>query len=144
MKLDLALVLSCTDTGCLVSMVADDSHVEARYSALVQDQIWISPGQLVALNTSLAPPEVVWRWVPARVDKLAEDRVLVDDGRCTLISMANLSELNLELRPGDAVWFCKTARDAEVHDKIVAGKPANPEALLVHIEPTIASIYAES
>ena len=144
MKLDLALVLSCTDTGCLVSTVADDRHVEACYSSLVQDRIWISPGQLVAIDESVDPPEVVWRWVAASVDKLEEGRVIIDDGKATLISTANVSGLNLELAPGDAVWFCKTALDAEVHDKIVAGKPANPEALLAHIEPTIASIYAES
>lgn len=144
MKLELALVLSCTNTGCLVSMVIGDEQVETRYSSRVQDRIMIEPNQLVAIDKSVDPPETIWRWVPVKVDKLEEDRVVVSDDNCRLVSVAYVHALNLDIEPGDDVWVCGVGHDYEVHDKITGGKPKHPEKLLAYIEPIIISIYKEA
>ena len=144
MKLELALILSCTNTGCLVSMVDMDEQVETRYSVLVQDRIMIEPNQLVTVDMSVDPPEIVWRWVRAKVDKFEDERVLVSGAKRILISHAYIQELNLDIAPDDEVWVCKVGHDCEVHDKIVEGKPEHPEQLLAYIEPIILSIYKEA
>jgi hypothetical protein len=111
---------------------------------MVQDRIIIKPDQLIAIDKSVDPPEILWRWVRAKVDKFEDGRVLVSDGKCTLISHAIVHELNLNIEPDDDVWVCNVGHDFEVHDKIVAGKPEHPERLLAYIEPTIISIYQEA
>jgi hypothetical protein len=143
MNLELALVISCTNKGCLVRTVNGDELVETCYSALVQDRIKIKPDQLVAIDKSVDPPEIMWRWVSAIVDRIEDERILVSDGKCTLISHAIVHALNLDLEPDDDVWVCNVGHDFEVHDNIVRGKPEHPERLLAYIEPTIISTYKE-
>jgi hypothetical protein len=144
MKLDLAVVLSCTNTGCLVSLVHNDKQIETRYSALVKDRIKIHSKQLVTLDKSVDPPEIVWRWVRAKADKFEDDRVIVSDGKCKLVSVASVQELDLDIQLDDDVWVCSVGNDYEVHDKITDGKPEHPEKLLVYIEPMIISIYEKA
>jgi hypothetical protein len=144
MKLELAIVLSCTDIGCLVRVLRDDKRIETRYSELVKDRIKISPGQLVAIDKGVDPSETVWRWVHAKVKKFEGDRAIVSDDKKESVSVAFVQELNLDIQPGDDVWVCGVGYDYEVHDKIVEGKPAHPEKLLAYIEPTITSIYEEA
>ena len=78
MELTLAIVESCTDDGCRVKILEDDSSIETNFSAPVRDhRIRIRPGQLVAVDTSKEIPETVWRWVRTTVQGFAGDRVLV-------------------------------------------------------------------
>jgi hypothetical protein len=144
MELELAIVLSCTDTGCDVRTVENDDQVETRYSSAVQDRIMISPGELVVIDKSSGFPETIWRWVPVRVDRLEEERVIVIDKNHKSASVADVPQLNLSLQPGDDVWTCGVGYDYEVHDKIIEGKPEHPEQLLTYIEPIIIKVTKDS
>ena len=141
MKLELAVVLACNETGCLVVSLKENSPIEARYSSLVQDRIKIQPEQLVAINTDTNPPEIVWRWIRAAVIELTADIVVVDDmqGHPTKVSLA--SDLPLTLELDDEVWTCSTGRNYEIHDIILDGKPTQPDRLLEYITPIIEEIY---
>lgn len=141
MKLELAIVLSCTKTGCCVAPLKSNSQIEVRYSALVQDRIMIRPAQMVALNTDSSPPEIVWRWLRAAVIELTSDVVVVDDMQGHPAKVSRVSDLPLTLTVDDEVWTCGTGSDFEIHDIIVAGKPTHPNRLLNYITPIIEEIY---
>ena len=73
-----------------------------------------------------------------------DDRVIVSDDKCELVSVAPVQELDLDIQLDDDVWVCSVGNDYEVHDKIIDGKPEHPEKLLVYIEPMIISIYEKA
>jgi hypothetical protein len=142
MNLEFAETVSCTDTGCQVKLVSNDEVIETKYSDLVHDRIRIESQQLVAIDTSLHIPEIIWRWVRAILIEVNETSVGIrgSSGRVDFVS--RVAKLPLNLSIGDEVWFCKTDQDLEVHDLIVEGKPAHPDQLLEYITPIIERVYA--
>ena len=141
MKLELAIVLSCTKTGCRVVPMKSNSLIEVRYSSLVQDRIMIQPEQMVALNTDKETPEIVWRWIRAAVIQVNADVIVVDDMQGHPAKVSIVSQLPLTLSLDDEVWTCGTGQAYEIHDIIVDGKPAHPNRLLRYITPIIEEIY---
>ena len=143
MKLELALVLTCDKTGCRVARLKDNVHIEACYSSLVQDRIMIQPDQLVAIDTGINPPEIVWRWVRTAVIELAADSIVLVDKQCHPAEVTLVSEMPLTLNIDDEVWVCSTGGDYEIHDVIVDGKPTHPNRMLRYIAPIIEEIYRQ-
>ena len=141
MKLELAIVLSCTETGCRVAHLKSDSHIDVHYASLVQDRIMIQPEQMVALNVDANPPEIVWRWIRAAVIEINADIIVLDDMQGHPAKVSLVSQLPLTLAVDDEVWACGTGQAFEIHDVIVAGKPNHPERLLRYITPIIEEIY---
>ncbi len=141
MKLELAVVITCHETGCHVRMLADDVPVEMLYSSLVKDRIKIQPEQLVAVDTDANPPVIVWRWLRAAVIELTPDIVVVDDMKGYAAKVSPVSSLPLTLEIDDEVWACSTGRDYEMHDIISDGKPTHPNRMLKYITPIIEDIY---
>ena len=141
MKLELAIALSCTMTGCRVIPMNSNSFIEVRYSSLVQDRIMIQPEQMVALNTDKETPEIVWRWIRAAVIQVNADVIVVDDMQGHPAKVSIVSQLPLTLSLDDEVWTCGTGQAFEIHDIIVDGKPAHPNRLLRYITPIIEEIY---
>jgi hypothetical protein len=142
MKLELAIVLACSDVGCRVKLLKDDASIKVRFSSLVQKhRIRIQPAHLVAVDTSADPPEIVWRWLRAAVIELGDDIVVVDDMEGHPAQMSRVPDLPLTLALDDEVWVCGTGRAHEVHDVIVDGKPAHPDRVLDYIVPIIDEIY---
>lgn len=142
MNLELALNVSCNDTGCHVLLVRNDEVIDTKYSHLVQDRIRIKPQQLVAIDTSQQIPELVWRWVRAIVIEVNETSLGIKGGSGRVDFASRVSQLALNLSIGDEVWFCKTDQDLEVHDQIMDGKPAHPDQLLEYITPIIERVYS--
>ena len=143
MKLELAIVLSCTKTGCRVVPMKSNSLIEVRYSSLVQDRIMIQPGQMVALNTDKKTPEIVWRWIRAAVIELNADIIVVGDMQGHAGKVSLVSDLPLTLELDDEVWTCGTGRAYEIHDIILDGKPTHSNRLLKYIKPIIEDIYRQ-
>ena len=143
MKFELAVTLSCTETGCQVQLVRGGDVLTTHYSSLVRDRIWIRARQLVAIDLSQPIPEIVWRWVRAIVLEVNEESVGIDDCMGRLGFASRVATLPLSLAEDDEVWFCKTDQELEVHDQIVKGKPAHPDRLLVYITPIIERVYGE-
>ena len=141
MKLELAIVLACNETVCRVKSLENDAFIEAHYSGLVKDRIRIRAAQLVAIDVSKNPPEIVWRWLRAAVIELNGDMVVVDDMQGHPAKVSRVPGLPLNITPDDKVWVCSTGHAYEVHDLIVDGKPAHPDRLLEYIAPIINEIY---
>lgn len=141
MKLELAIVIACSDTGCHVNPLEGDALIEVRFSSLVQNRIMIQPAHLVAIDMSANTPEIVWRWLRAAVIELNADIVVVDDMQGHPGKVSRVPDLPLTLALDDEVWVCSTGRAFEVHDIIVNGKPAHPNRLLEYIVPIINEIY---
>ena len=80
MNLELAVTISCTNTGCQVKLVKSDEVIETKYSDLVHDRIRIEPLQLVVVDTSLQIPEIIWRWVRAIVIEVNESSIGIKGG----------------------------------------------------------------
>ena len=140
MKLELAIVLACTKTGCRV-ITLKDVNIEARYSSLVQDRVMIQPKQLVVVDTNTNPPEIVWRWLRAAVIEINSDIVVIDDMQGHPGKVSLVLDLPLPLTLDDEVWVCSTGRAYEVQDIIVDGKPTHPKRLLEYIVPIIDEVY---
>lgn len=144
MKLELAIVLACTETGCRVRLLGNKTFIKARYSSLVINRIKIQPAHLVAIDMSANPPEIVWRWLRATVIELNTDIVVVGDMQGHPGKVSCVSDLPLTLALDDEVWVCSTGRDYEVHDIIVDRKPAHPNRLLGYIVPIIEEVYQDA
>jgi hypothetical protein len=142
MNLELAVTVSCTDTGCQVRLVKSDEVVKTKYSDLVHDRIRIEPLQLVAVDTSFQIPEIIWRWVRAIVLEVNESSVGIKGASGKVDFASRVPKLPLNLSIGDEVWFCKTDQELEVHDLIVQGIPAHPRKLLEYITPIAEGVYA--
>ena len=143
MKLELAIVLACSKTGCLVAPLKDNLPIETPYSSLVQDRIMIQSEQLVAIDTETDPPEIVWRWLRAAVIELGTDVIVVDDMKGHPAKVSLVSDLPLTLAIDDEVWTCSTGSGYEIHDIILDGKPAHPNRMLEYITPLIEAIYRQ-
>ncbi len=141
MELKLAIVLNCDDTGCQVALVEDNSTCDAVYSSLVKNRIKIKQDQLVALNTSVKPVQIVWRWLRAEVIELGENTVVVDDMEGHPGKVSQVLELPIKLSLDEEVWVCSTGNAYEVHDIILDGRPVNPNSMLKYITPIIDGIY---
>lgn len=82
MDLQLAVTLSCTKTGCQVQFLSSDARIDARYSEpMVDNEITVKPGDLVAVDTSITPPRVVFRWLHSQVGRAEGGHSLTVDGR---------------------------------------------------------------
>jgi len=143
MKLELAIALSCSSTGCRVAPLESSGSIEVPYSSLVQDRIKIQPEQMVAINTDTNPPEIVWRWLRAFVIEINKSIIVVDDMQGHPGKVSLVPELPLTLRIDEEVWVCGTGQDFEIHDLIIEGKPAHPQRVLTYIKPIIDGIYRD-
>ena len=145
MKLELAVVMACTEAGCRVKSLGKGTPFEARYSQLVKNRIRIQPNHLVAVDRIGNSPEVVWRWIRAAVLEVKEHTVdVVGDLDGHRGEVDRVPDLPLELNLDDEVWVCGTGRAYEVHDLILDGKPTHPERLVEYITPIIEGIYQEA
>ncbi len=142
MKLKLAIVTSCDREGCTVQSVEDGRESRVAYSALVHGRIMIGKDQLVALDQSCSPNQLVWRWVRASIDSIDEGSFLLDDGRGQLIRASVPSELDLQPEAGEEVWWCKTGEGIEVHARTADLDHAQEKRLVIYIQPIISKHYA--
>ena len=81
MDLQLAVVLSCTGSGCRVQLLGSGVRIDAPYSEpMVDNGISAGPGQLVAVDTGAEPAQLVFRWDCFEVSESEGDHVLTRDG----------------------------------------------------------------
>ena len=140
MKLKLAIVQECGPEGCKVQDLNGAEPYQAAYSALVRDRIRIRQRQMVAVDSSANPPEIVWRWHRPQVLETKPEGIVVALGGeyCNAVTLA---ELPLEVQAGDQVWACGVPDGYEIHDRVVDEQPAHPERLLAYITPVIEAVY---
>jgi hypothetical protein len=142
MKLKLAIVKSCDREGCTVQSIEDGKESRVTYSTLVNGRIMISVDQLVAIDRSNSPNELVWRWVRADVDSIDGGSILLDDRRGQLIQASVPTELDLQPEVGEEVWWCKTAEAIEVHARTADFDHEQERRLVKYIKPIISEQYS--
>jgi ubiquinone/menaquinone biosynthesis C-methylase UbiE len=138
MNLQFAIASSCTSTGCQVQFLDSDVRVDADYSEPVVDYgIIIRPSDLVAVDRVPNPPQVVFRWMLARVERVENGQIFTDSA-CSRSQPLTLAEgLEAEIAVGDKVFIAY----GEVHDVSIGGRPANPERLRTAFFPKIEAMY---
>jgi hypothetical protein len=140
MQLELAIVQNCTSTGCVVQLLNDDL-LNVNYSVLVQNRVPIRQQQLVAIDTEVTPPQIMWRWHRVRVQEVKPERIVAFLGNGTLVNLVRKEALEVQLAEGDEVWTIGLSEDQmEVHEHVRDGKPAHPVRLLSYIQPTIEAM----
>jgi SAM-dependent methyltransferase len=138
MDLELAIASSCTDRGCQVQFVDSGVQVNSDYSELVvEHRITVIPGDLVAVDRGVSPPQVVFRLSLSQVERLEGKKIHVraSDGDFRTLTLAQGLEANVA--PDDYVFFAF----GQVHDVVVNGHPANPERLRAAFFPMIQALY---
>ncbi len=145
MKLTLAIALECFPTECRVQLLDSDRPTTVPYSArvLANPLLVIRPGQLVALDTNLALPEVVYRWHYARVEGLKGDKVLIADRQGQLIELVRAEGLELAPQVNDWVFVTLggSGAQSEVVDLATDGRPAHPAYFSKHVLPKVEQFY---
>ncbi len=144
MKLALAIALECLPTECKVQFLESDTPVTVHYSARVQARIKIHPGQLVALDTTPAIPEIVYRWHYARVAELRGDKVVViTDHQGQLVELVKAERLEIAPQVGDWVFVTLggNVAESEVFDIAIDGRPTHPVQLASYVLPKVEQFY---
>ncbi|MDP9236551.1 MAG: hypothetical protein M3P30_03980 [Chloroflexota bacterium] len=150
MDLTLGVAIACAPQGCRVRLLDGGPAIETVYGAQVRDIIKIRPRQLVAIDRSASPLEVVYRWFigdVVRVDggrigvvrRDASGAVLTAASGDGVVELAPVSALERDVRVGDEVFFTK--EPAVLHDIAAGGLPAHPERLRRDLFPRIEEYY---
>ena len=143
MKLTLAVALECFPTDCRVQLVEGGSIITAAYSAPVQAHIKVRPGQLVALDTNPATPEIVYRWHYNQVEELKGDKVIIKDHQGQLVELVRAEGLEAAPQVGDWVFVTLGGNFApsEVFDVAIDGRPAHPAYFSEYAFPKVEQFY---
>lgn len=139
MNLSLAIVQSCSETGCQVKMVESGELIDAAYSALALNRVPIHRGQLVAIDKEPARPEIVWRWHRWTVLGREGMRVLV--GRPGGPAPVEV-DTSLDVAIGDEVWVTGWSKSGPWE---ISGRVERPEEAasgLPRIAPALAALHS--
>jgi hypothetical protein len=143
LNLELATVVACDDTGCRVQLIESNQTITATFSAKVRDNIRIRQRQLVAVDTSVSPPEITWRWFIGEVEWLDETSVSVrrlDRSPGDVVAISNADRIPVAI--GDVVYYGHGEAFGLV-SREVDGRPENVAGLASRYLPE-ARITLES
>ena len=144
MDLKLAITSACTETGCQVQFLDTldaDEPVDARYSRLVvENEIAIRPGHLVAIDTSTSPPRIVFRWGLTMVTRIEGERIYADGskGKGRFLTLAE--GLEVDIAVGDLVFIAL----GKIYALCVDGMPAPLDVLRAQAFPQIRAMYQQT
>jgi hypothetical protein len=143
MDLVFATVLSRDQKGCTIRYLnGDQTPVWTPYSSAVGEHIHIRRRELVAVERSTEPAQIVWRWIRAEVLELRGDRVVA--GAHGLCAEMTSRDPALHLEKGDEVWVGGYGGEKHIEDLVRGDGPAHPEALASVAFPLIEAFYAQA
>ncbi len=132
MKLTLARTITCSDEGCKVQLLSEDSVTDAPLSPrMIQIGTRIRPGMIVALDLSATPPMIRWRFETRPVEALAGDRITILGRESRFVDARPENDRATPIRVGDIVTIrqWQAGDEIEVYDTVVDGRPRHPEFL---------------
>jgi GNAT superfamily N-acetyltransferase len=133
MNLELAIVVSCTETGCCARLLGEDSDIDTVYSrGILRYQIEVLPGDLVAIDRAADPPQTCFCWALATV-KRVETRVYTDRQTASQSPVEGLTD---PITAGDRVF----GTGDQVYDLCINGLPAHPDLLRSKTLPEIEAM----
>ena len=140
MKLTLARAIACSAEGCQVQFLDDGGVIDAPLAPLMRRYgIRVRPGMIVALDRTVSPPEIRWRFGGDTVEAVQGDHATLRGRQFRLTDVRPNDERISLLRVGDTV-LVRSGRAADelvVYDTMEGGRPLHPERLeadLPHIE----------
>ena len=140
MNLQLAIVQSCTETTGTVHDIASDSQIEAIFAApIIEYGITIRPEHLVAVDHSVSPPEIVFRWNVATAMRVADGQVHVRTAEGNEQAAELLPDIDVTVNAGDCIYII----DGMIYDVATNGRPANPRQVCRVGFPMIEAMYAQ-
>jgi len=107
--------------------------------------IRIHPDMIVALDRSVSPPEIRWRFGGDTVESLTGDRATLRGWRFRLTDTRPDTERTRPIRLGDSV-IVRSGRVADelvVYDTLEGGRPLHPERLEADF-PQIEAVYRDT
>ncbi|MGO8969539.1 MAG: hypothetical protein ACLQDQ_08205 [Myxococcaceae bacterium] len=143
MELTLAVALECSPTECQVELVEGGETRTVKVSSPMQAVLKIFPGQLVALDTNLSPPEIVYRWHYAKVERVEGEKLVLGGMGGRTIEVRKAPGLETAPRAGD--WVFATGgtptEPGEVVDTAVDSRPAHPAFLREYVFPKVEEFW---
>jgi hypothetical protein len=145
MDLQIATVLSCSDTGCCVQPIHEQAAIETRYSRpVVKYSIPIHPQHFVIVDNDTTPPETIFRWRRGTVTGLHGDRVEVAIGGEQVLAWRDRA-LEVELQVGDEVVISGfNDQNRHVIDVVTGGVPAHAGRLRAEWFPLMKDAQARA
>lgn len=143
MKLTLARTIACSDEGCQVQLLDDDSVIDAPLSSrMIANGVRIRPGMIVALDRSATPPMIRYRFETRPVEALVGDRMTILGREFRFVDARPENDRTVPIRVGDVVTIRHQQAGAwlEVYDTVDAGRPRHPEFLEADF-PRIEAVY---
>jgi hypothetical protein len=121
-----------------VRLVETGQVIWAAFSPLVRDHVRIRRRQLVALDTSIGPPEIAWRWFIGNVEAMEPDGIAVrrldqPPGSCRVVSNPPAGTAPTV---GAEVYYGHT-KDWEVVDVVRNDRPTDPARIATEYFPYI-------
>lgn len=147
--LDLAIVISCNESGCQVRPADSQEILETVYAAPVLNRVKIRPGQLVAINLQAGPPEIVWRWYRMKITSVGAgtEDLGVDDRGVRQLVAKRAPGFDSALVAGDWVWVGGIGYDQgwEAIDQVSPeGGLSQPERVRQLVFPPVLGFYNQA
>lgn len=136
MNLQLAIVMSYTDTHCQIRYLDEDTQTEAVYAEPFRDyEIEVLVRDLVAVDRDSPQPRIVFRWRPTRVKRIEGTQVFFEHGSTFPHRIAD--DLHTPIAVDDEVY----PYFGQIVGAAAEGKPISPEQLSAICFPHIHTMY---
>ena len=136
--LELAIVSQCTDEEYQVHLLDSvDTITMHRSTPMIEHNIIVLPKHLVAVDKSVKPPQIVFRWAREEVTHVEDERILAEKSCGGDRPLALIEGLDVTLKPGDEVYIAF----GKIYDICIDGRPAHPKHLRAKSFPQIQEMY---
>lgn len=140
MQLQLAILLSNSESSCLVQLLESKERIEASYAKpMVEHQIFAYPGDLVAITLHNKSFRIVFRWKRVQVEQIESNSIQVHDTIGQIYSLPLTTDFQEAVTVGGSVFTDNTA----VSDVVVGDLPSNPARFHNLYFPKIRAMYAQ-
>jgi ubiquinone/menaquinone biosynthesis C-methylase UbiE len=142
MDLKLAIVSQCVDDEYQVHLLDSEASSKVTITAhrstpMIEHNVIVLPEHLVAVDESVEPPQVVFRWACEEATRLENEHIFADNSCGGSRPLTLIEGLDVVIKPGDEVYIAF----GKVYDVCIGGWPAHPEHLRAKSFPQIQEMY---
>ena len=144
MQLEFGTVRSRVDQGFEVQLLNQSEPIIVQPSEPMRRRdIHIFPTAFIVVDTAAQPPQIVWRIVHGRVEKIYDDHITVRGGsKLFLIEPVYLLGVDLDFEAGDEVLIEREGHpNWQLVDVLIDERPAHLELLAEYVFPKIYAAY---
>jgi 2-polyprenyl-3-methyl-5-hydroxy-6-metoxy-1,4-benzoquinol methylase len=142
MDLELAIVSQCADDEYQVHLLDSeagsvDSITTHRSTPMIEHNITVLPEHLVAVDKSVEPPQILFRWGCEEVTRIEGEHIFAEKSCGGDRFLTLIEGLDVTVKPGDEVYIAF----GKVYDICIDGRPAHPKHLRARSFPQIQEMY---